>query len=114
MTCCSNSSWLTARAAASERIEVVIQDDLGLRMPPREAVMAAQQLLQAAANALGMNISIEAHPVPEFLRCPSSKAMLQKSGNENASSPVETSDVNDATRSISHCDPAGKENSPHE
>ena len=82
------SEWLTA-AAAPAGVEVIVQTSLGLRMPPEQAVRAARQLLQAAADATGMMLTIDVSPIPEFIRC-RNEHMPQTSGERSANVTEET------------------------
>lgn len=47
---------------------------IGLLMTRKEALDAAQALLQAVANESGLEVKISATPVPEILRCPNKVA----------------------------------------
>jgi hypothetical protein len=47
---------------------------IGLLMSRKDALAAAQALLQAVANESGLEVKISATPVPEILRCPNKVA----------------------------------------
>lgn len=72
--------WLQAQANSLlfGRIDVVItppeRQPLGLLMTRKEALAAAQALLQAVANESGVEVKISATPIPEILRCPNKVA----------------------------------------
>lgn len=69
------SRWCPAR---NEQIEVILtppgESATGLLMSRKEALAAAQALLQAVANESGVEVKISATPIPEILRCPNKVA----------------------------------------
>jgi len=115
---CGRSQWLRAYEAAAEHgsavVEAIADEKLGFRMPASEAVKAAQELLNAAANALNMNLTLDASPVPSFLRCRRANSSTPSMSDvKSASAACVINGGNAATRNIERSCPAS-ENNAHE